>query len=381
MKIVIFSRFPNDPGSPSGGVETATLGLVRGLVAINAGEIHLVTLEFGVTELTIEHHEGITVHRLPRPKFPMLFDVLFNGPGCKLVKAYIDNLKPDIVHFHETYGLAVQGLSAPKVFTVHGFDSLNLPTEKKSNWWIRSKIWRIAEQYRMKHEKHIISITPYVRDEIEARTQAKIHDIDNAISKEFFSLERNEVLGRVFFAGWINPRKNPLGLVKAFSKVVSAGVDAELHLAGACLEPDYLAEIEKTIEINNLSGKVKLLGKINQSQIRHELTQASIFVLPSYQENAPMAISESMAVGVPVISSNVCGMPYMLKDKKTGFLVDPDDHQAMADIMIQLLRDESLRSQVTAQAKIDATERYHPEAVAKKTLAVYDTLIQEWQQK
>ncbi len=378
MKIVIFSRFPKDPGRPSGGVESATLGLVRGLVALNAGDIHLVTLEFGVTEPVIEHAEGVTIHRLPRPKFPMLFDVLFNGPGCKLLKSYIESLHPDIVHSHETYGLAIQGLSAPKVFTVHGFDSLNLPTEKKPNWWVRSKIWLIAERYRMRKEKHIISITPYVRNEIQARTHAKIHDIDNAISKDFFEIARVEQTGRVFFAGWINSRKNPLGLVKAFAKVIEAGVDSELHLAGASLEPEYLAKVEQAIVENQLTGKVKLLGKVSQAQIRKELAQASIFVLPSYQENAPMAISESMAIGVPVISSNVCGMPYMLKNEETGFLVDPDDHQGMANIMIELLSNDLLRSQITTKAKEDAYLRYHPEIVAKKTIAVYQELIDEW---
>lgn len=374
MKIVIQSRFPDDVDSPRGGVETATLGLVRGLLSINAGDIHLVTMEREIKQPKIESIMGITVHRLPRSRCPLFLD-LISGPGRRMLESYIRSLNPDIVHFHETYGLSCEIPEIPKVMTIHGFDSLNVVTEEKAFWRLRSAIWQRLEKHYIKNLKHIISITQYVRDEIEQLTDAEIYDIDNAIAARYFDLEHNAQAGKIFFAGWLNPRKNALGLIKAFIKVINNGSDAELRLAGEPKVARYVEKIKSLISDNNLQDKVKLLGRISQTQVQKELSEASVFVLPSYQENAPMAIAEAMAVGVPVISSNVCGMPYMLDDNRTGFLVDPDDSDALAEKIINLLEDKDLSTDISKNGREEAFKRYHPDSVANKTIAVYQKLI------
>ncbi|MEW5757419.1 MAG: glycosyltransferase family 4 protein [Pseudomonadota bacterium] len=375
MKVVIFSRMPADMASPRGGVETATIGLLRGLMMRSDVELHVVTLEKKRSSIVVEEMGGVTVHRLPGNPWPMFLDIFF-GPGKKLLQKYIRSLKPDIVHFQETYGLGMFDIGIPHTFTVHGFDSLNLGAEKKSLWKLRTLLWRRAEAYGLSKQRHIVSITPYVRREIEPLTSAKIHDIDNAISREFFEIPRNERPGRIFFAGWLNPRKNALGLIRAFMKVVAAGVDAQLHIAGEPGgETEYYQAIQKAIEENHLEPRVRLLGRLNQQEIRKELSEASVFVLPSYQENAPMAIAEAMAARVPVVSSNVCGMPYMIQEGKTGFLVSPDDHESLAHRLIQLLTNAELRSNISASARREAEERYHPLAVATKTMAMYRDII------
>ncbi|MDH5179694.1 MAG: glycosyltransferase family 4 protein [Gammaproteobacteria bacterium] len=376
MKIVIHSRFPSDVDSPRGGVETATLGLVRGLLSINAGDIHMVTMEQEIKQPVVESVMGVTVHRLPRGRTPLFLDLMM-GPGKRQLENYIRSLNPDIVHYHETYGLCADLRDFPQVMTIHGFDSLNVVTEQKAFWRLRSKIWHWLEKRYVKRLKHIISITQYVRDEIEQLTDAQIYDIDNAINAKYFDLQRNEKPGRLFFAGWLNPRKNALGLINGFIKVIKSGRDGELHLAGEAKIEWYAKKIQDLIAEHQLHDKVKLLGRIPQTEVQRELTEASIFVLPSYQENAPMAIAEAMAVGVPVISSNLCGMPYMIDDKRTGFLVDPDDSTALAAIINQLIDNPDLRNTISAAGRDEAYKRYHPDAVANKTLAVYKKIIAE----
>jgi glycosyltransferase involved in cell wall biosynthesis len=370
----MFSRFPEDVNKPRGGVETATLGLVRGLMALGSVELHLVTLEKGRTRQMVESSLGATIHRLPAPGWPMFLDLL-GGPGKRLIKDYILSLQPDIVHFQETYGLGATGYGVPVVFTVHGFDSLNLVTEASWMWWLRSKIWRQVERHGLAKQSAIVSITPYVNDEIASRTRSKIYDIENAIADKYFKLEHQEEPGRIFYAGWINPRKNLVTLVHAVGELKRRGLMVKLYAAGEASDPEYHQLVLKTIDELDVADEVILLGRVGQDEIMNQLTKASVFVLPSLQENAPMAIAEAMAVGVPVISSNVCGMPYMIEEGKTGYLVEPNDFLAYAERIAALFSDDERRQAFSKAAKSEAKRRYHPESVATKTIDLYQRLI------
>jgi glycosyltransferase involved in cell wall biosynthesis len=370
----MFSRFPEDVNKPRGGVETATLGLMRGLQALGTVELHLVTLEKGRSEVAVESSLGATIHRLPAPGWPMFIDLLL-GPGKRLLKQYILDLKPDIVHFQETYGLGASGYGVPVVFTVHGFDSLNLVTEQSWMWWIRSKIWRRVEGFGLSRQSAIVSITPYVNDEIASRTRSKIYDIENAIAEKYFTLEHREEPGRIFYAGWINPRKNLATLVRAVAELKKRGVPVKLYAAGEASDAEYHRLVLQTIADLGVADEVVMLGRVGQDEIMNQLAKAALFVLPSLQENAPMAIAEAMATGVPVISSNVCGMPYMIEEGRTGFLVEPNDHRTYADRIEALVGDDALRQSFSSAAKEEAQRRYHPESVAAKTVDLYQTLI------
>lgn len=374
IRVVMFSRFPEDVNKPRGGVETATLGLMRGLQALGTVELHLVTLEKGRSELAVESSLGATIHRLPAPGWPMFIDLLA-GPGKRLLKQYILDLKPDIVHFQETYGLGASGYGVPVVFTVHGFDSLNLVTEQSWMWWLRSKIWRRVEGFGLSRQSAIVSITPYVNDEIASRTRSKIYDIENAIAEKYFTLEHREEPGRIFYAGWINPRKNLATLVRTVAELKKRGVAVKLYAAGEASDAEYHRLVLQTIDDLGVADEVVMLGRVGQDEIMNQLAKAALFVLPSLQENAPMAIAEAMATGVPVISSNVCGMPYMIEEGRTGYLVEPNDYRTYADRIEALVGDDALRQAFSSAAKEEARRRYHPESVAAKTVDLYQTLI------
>ncbi len=375
MKVVMFSRFPSDINRPRGGVETATIGLARGLVSSEEDiSLHIVTLEKNLQDISVEVQEGITIHRLPDNNVPMFIDILI-GPGKKKLRKYLLSLQPDLVHFQETYGLGMGEIGIPSIFTVHGFDSLNLVTEKSRLWRLRSLIWKQVEKVGLRRQKQIISIIPYVRQEIEKYTTAEIHDIENSISESYYHTKRERVKGRIFFAGWLNPRKNLVGLLRALPAVIEKNNNISLHAAGEACDPEYYKQIESVISQYNLSEHVTLLGRIDQQAVKTELAQASIFVLPSKQENAPMAIAEAMAVGVPVISSNVCGMPYMIEDGKTGFLVDPEDTDGFSDSILNLLDNEDVYLKMSQAAQTEALDKYHPQSVASRTISVYKYII------
>ena len=374
-RIVLISRFPNDIDRPRGGVETATVGLARALIDAGATDLHVVTLEADRHEHEVTNYNGIQVHRLRRSRFPMLLDV-FVGPTQRRLKKYLDELKPDILHFQETWGFGSFRYGKPVLFTVHGFDSLNLVTEKKSLWRLRAKLWSIAEAFALSKQNSIVSIAPYVRRMIEPHTSAPIHDIWNALDKDYFEITRSEKPGYLLFIGWINPRKNPLILVDIAAKLKSKHPNLLIELCGEEDDEAYALSIKQRIIELNVENHIKLVGRVGQLSVREKLSRASIMVLPSLQENAPMAIAEAMAARVPCVVANRCGMPDMVSQGETGYLCDPYDVDCLTKHIDSLLSDDNQRQRIGKSAHGASYSKFHPSSVARQTLKVYQDLLQ-----
>jgi glycosyltransferase involved in cell wall biosynthesis len=94
-----------------------------------------------------------------------------------------------------------------------------------------------------------------------------------------------------------------------------------------------------------------------------------------------MGIEEAMAAGVPVVTSNRCGMPYMVRDGESGFLVNPTNPEDIARRLGQLLKNDELRRSMGAKGREIALDRFHPAKVAARTREVYYRAIHDFQQK
>jgi glycosyltransferase involved in cell wall biosynthesis len=336
----------------------------------------VVTLDKHVPDTTIDQSNGVIIHRLHRSGWPQVVDI-HAGPSRRRLELALREIDPDIIHWHETWGLGGIPVSCPQVFTIHGFDSANVLTEGRRFGWARSRLWKLVEARGFPRYRHIISISPYVRRQIEPLTESAIHDIDILVDSRFFSLLRREEHGRVLCVGWITPRKNTLMSVKAFGAALRAGCRGRLIIAGSTNDRDYDAEVKKTILSLGLTEHVEFAGQLNREQLAKELSRATLLLLPSLQENSPAAVAEAMAAGLPVITSNRCGMPYMVEDGKSGFLVDPLVESQVAEALIRLLQDNGLCRQMGSRARAIAEARFHPSNVAARTVRVYETVLRE----
>lgn len=376
MRLLLISRYPQVFDTPRGGVESVTLILARALAKFEKIDVHVVTIEQDQSTEKIEKDGAVTIHRLPGSKWPQIIAILA-GPGKNSIKRKIKELQPDIVHSHETYGLTLGNIGVPHLFTVHGFDHENIPTEGRDVLKLRSWLWKQVENYGLARQEAIISISPYVRTMIEKGTNAPIHDIDNPVDEHFFALEPkdgHDREGRILCVGWVNERKNTLGSVKAFASAIQKGAKGTLVIAGHASDENYRALIDTEIERSGITDCVEFLGHINREQLTAELSRATVLLLPSLQENAPMAISEAMASSVAVVASDRCGMPFMITEGESGFLIDPLDSEQIAERLVKLLDDAALCSGFGRKGREIAFERFHPKVVAAKTKAVYDSL-------
>ncbi|WP_028862317.1 glycosyltransferase family 4 protein [Psychromonas aquimarina] len=373
IKLAFVTQFPADTNLPLGGVEAVSLNLVRSLAAYPELDIQVITLCAGAAETSLESWNNTTIHRLPKPKGSELLNAL--SKSKVLISNYLLKLKPDIIHAHDTYGIMVNSLSIPKVFTVHGFIYGDTLFSNGSFKWLRSKLWEHFEKSSWAKLPNIISISPYVRERVSLFSPAAIYDIDNPISDHFFTLERKEKKGVIFTSAVICPRKNTLILVKAVAILVKAGYDVELRVAGSVSDERYAQEMSEWIAEHDLVKHIKLLGRISTQRVMEELQAAAVYALASFEENSPMGIEEAMAAGIPVVTSNRCGMPYMVRNNETGYLINPFDENNIADKFRRILDDDNLRLAMGEKAKELALDLYHSENVARRTYAVYRDLL------
>lgn len=378
MRVVLFSRYPRSFDLPKGGVESVTVILARALARMADLDVHLITLEKGLVEEMSETDDKVTIHRLAASTWPQILDI-HAGPGRKRLLAKIRQLNPNVVHSHETFGLNMGDLEIPHVFTLHGFDHANIPAEGRSFAQSRSILWRLVENRGLSRQKTIISISPYVRGMIEQfAPQAAIHDIDNPVDDRYFTVppkKKTDGDKRVLILGWINERKNTLGAIRAIAHAIRSGANGTLVVAGEAKLSSYKELLLREIRDLGIENNVEFLGHINREQLESELRRTTILLLPSLQENAPMAISEAMAASIPVVTSNRCGMPFMVADGESGFLVDPTDIVQIGERLKELLLSSELCQKMGAQGRAIALERFHSDAVAAKTRTVYESAI------
>ena len=90
-----------------------------------------------------------------------------------------------------------------------------------------------------------------------------------------------------------------------------------------------------------------------------------------------MVIQEAMAAGVPVIASNICGIPYQVIEGETGFLVQPGNISLLAERMTALLSDNSRAIEFGNAARQIALKEYRSEEIARRTLEVYQKVLNE----
>jgi len=131
---------------------------------------------------------------------------------------------------------------------------------------------------------------------------------------------------------------------------------------------------------NQLNDEVKRLGLENQMLIdRIEtndggykyLLAFDIYTLPSVKEGFPFAILEAMRAGLPIVATEVGGVPEMIKNEASGLIVKPADPTVLAQAIINLLENKNLAAKLGSQAKIDAEEKFNLNKMISETEKIY----------
>jgi glycosyltransferase involved in cell wall biosynthesis len=161
--------------------------------------------------------------------------------------------------------------------------------------------------------------------------------------------------------------------LRAFRIVLNHCQNSRLTIAGTGPEEKRLRDLTVQLGVENL---VTFTGRLDRDAMADLYRQADIMINPSLADNMPNSVLESMASGIPVVSTNVGGIPFILQDGVTALLVEPGNAIAMAAATLKLIQDPALWHRLSI-AGVEEVERYTWERVAPVLAEVYRTVINE----
>jgi glycosyltransferase involved in cell wall biosynthesis len=122
-------------------------------------------------------------------------------------------------------------------------------------------------------------------------------------------------------------------------------------------------------------SNLRFLGYRSQSEVRDELRDADIFVLPSFAEGVPVVLMEALASGVPVVATAIAGVGELVEDGVSGYVVPPGDPVPIAKCIEQLLEDPALRSRFGAAGRAKVEQEFDVRREAARLYAILTTAL------
>ena len=374
LRVAMITDHADDADKVDGGVQAVSSYLISELIKRPDLDLHILSFNYDVSESSTSKRNGYTKYVLPGAR---LGTVSAFWQDQRMLNVELDKIRPAIVHGqgagHD--GILARRSHYPSVITIHGImaeDLKHLATiRQRARHYLLN---RLSEHYCIRKAEHTILISQYVADYFGDRIAGQVHFIPNPIAPSFFDLPRAEEPERVLFAGRVTPLKGILDLIRA-TATIARQQPVQLVLAGSLEDHQYEEQLRSEVRRLDIEDRVHFCGLLDAQSLRREFSQASMLVLPSYQETAPMVINEAMAAGLPVIASRVGGIPYQVRDGETGFLIDAGDVEALVERIGTLLSQPTLRESFGREAKALAEKGYRADNVANETIAVYQKVL------
>jgi glycosyltransferase involved in cell wall biosynthesis len=197
--------------------------------------------------------------------------------------------------------------------------------------------------------------------------------IPNIVDLERFrpAARRPKIAGKhIVVTRNLEPIYDIASALAAFARVRARIPEARLTVAGTGPELERLQAMTRALGIQEA---VTFAGRVANEHMPFLYQSADVMLNPSRVDNMPISILEAFASGVPVVSTDAGGIPYIAEHERTALLVKPGDAQAMADALVRVLVDAELAARL-ARAGLEEARRYRWEAIRGLWLAEYGRL-------
>jgi glycosyltransferase involved in cell wall biosynthesis len=244
---------------------------------------------------------------------------------------------------------------------------------------------------KLRAARFVVTCTDANRAHLERiEPRAKVHCIYHGLNAEFTSLlDRKTAVEltqpappalpptrlRALGVGRLVEKKGFDVLVEACGILRGQGVAVEAVIVGE--SGAHEAEIRRRIAALGLAAHVRLKGPMEQARLYEEYGRASAFCLPCRvledgdRDGIPNVLVEAMACGVPVITTNVSGIPEVVRDGVNGQLVPPDDPQALAAALLRCAREPQFAERLAHAGRATVRERFDGDAHAAQLAALF----------
>lgn len=280
----------------------------------------------------------------------------------------------------------------PLVTTLHDIIYLeSISIFKKEGTWYQ----KLGNMYRryfvppvIKKSKKVITVSNYEKNRINKYfgfNDARLQTIYNGVGEHFKKVTDTKELAQVgiefnlpekffFFLGNTDPKKNTIGVLRAFA-FFNQNHHNQYKLVMLDYDENELQRILESIGNPELRAQIQLLGYVPNVQLPAIINQCSIFLYPSLRESFGIPILEGMACGVPVITSNTSSMPEVAGED-AAFIIDPFKPKEIANAMQTLVEDELLTN-ILIEKGIARAKHFSWETMAKNVLELYEEVVEE----
>jgi colanic acid/amylovoran biosynthesis glycosyltransferase len=285
--------------------------------------------------------------------------------GIRHIHAHLANVAADVAMLAAEIGTAVDpDRPWSWSFTMHG------PTELYD-----VRHFRLATKVR--RAAFVVCISDFARSQLMAHAEPdlweRLHVVHVGIPVDGFTppgggngagdgnAAADGTLPTVLYIGRLVPEKGQAVLLEAFAALAAEGVDARLVLAG---EGEVREALEARAAALEIAERVSFLGAVGQDRLHALYSDASVFCLPSFAEGVPVVLMEAMAMGVPVVTTRIAGIPELVEDGRGGLLVAPGRADELAAALRRLLLDAELRHGLAAGGRDKVLSEFDAELTA-----------------
>jgi glycosyltransferase involved in cell wall biosynthesis len=264
-----------------------------------------------------------------------------------------------IGHVHAHF----MGMAARTAFWINKFFPITFSFTAHANDIFAPRNFEVGLDKLVDTARVIVTVSDYAKKFLQERFPERadrVHRIYNGLNlTEFPRANFSSTPPLILGVGRLIRKKGFADLIQAWELIAGRGKSFRCEIIGdGPLENELNGQIERL----NLRDRVALAGAKPQREVRQRLADANVFVLPSIidpeggMDNLPTVIMEAMATAVPVVSTTIGGIPEMVVDKETGFLVQPGDATSLAN-SIEKLIDDALLAQRLGQCGYERAQK------------------------
>ncbi|MCX6890045.1 MAG: glycosyltransferase family 4 protein [Verrucomicrobia bacterium] len=353
---------------------TAPEALLQGFALLPAVEVHVVSCAQQPVAAPEKLAANIFFHSLVVPKLGWMRTAY---QGCiRAVRQKLMAIQPDIVHGQGTErDCAISAVFSgyPNVLTVHGnMRCIARVTKARmfSYWWLAARL----EEFTLPRSRGVFCLARHTQAAVSSLAK-QTWVVPNAVDAAFFEVAaqpRPGVPPQILCVGNVCPLKNQNALIRALDALAEK-MAFQLVFLGRAQQGEACAD--EFFSLVRARPWCAWGGFADREKLRGWYRKAALLVLPSLEDNCPMAVLEAMAAGVPVVAARVGGVPDLIEDGKTGFFCEPLDGASMRRAVEKVLAAPSAALNLARQAKSCARERFHPAVIARRHIEIYRDVL------
>lgn len=372
MKIAyILPSFSGDFEKPNGGVESAAINLVRGILEAD-NDVKMFLLFPNTNQIIANIPKGLTVVPI-YSRFKKIWT--FNYPLIginRFIEKEILKIDPDIIHVQAAPGFYRNFDKIKTFLTLHGVPYIDSRFNRRLANKFKSYITKQIFLRDTKRYKNLIFLVNYSYSLLKPNLNKSINvffipnPIVNCTPKILHGRNKIPVL---FFSGILRPIKNIEGLILASHYLKNEGLNFQLQFAGNFFSKAYEVKIKGLISKYSLEDNIEFLGQLSSNEVQETIHKIDVNLLPSFQEVCPMSIIEAMVFGKPSIASSIGGIPELIFNNYNGYLIPVGNAEELANKIKSILEPEIYNAM--SNHCLDMSEIYYFLNIANRTLDCY----------